>query len=249
MNRSLRPIWESSPVFLELQNITVGYYQDLMVLQDVSLQAREERITTIIGPNGAGKSTVLKTAFGFLKPMNGKILLDESNIAGQSPFHMPLKGMVFIMQDRGIFPFLTVQENLDLGAWLFKKDKRRVKQCIENIYQKYPSLLERQKVYAGNLSGGEQRMLEIGKALMIDPQIILFDEPTAGLAPLVSNLIFEEIGKLKKEKRTLLMVEQNVKKALGITDYVYVLEFGRVAFEGTTEEINLREAVTPWINW
>jgi branched-chain amino acid transport system ATP-binding protein len=245
----LRPIWEISGLFLDFQNITVGYYQDLMVLQDVSLQAREERITTIIGPNGAGKSTVLKTAFGFLKPMNGKILLNEKNIAGLNPFTMPSKGMVFIMQDRGIFPFLSVEENLELGAWLFKKDKRRVKQCIEGIYSKYPVLKDRHTVYAGNLSGGEQRMLEIGKALMIDPEIILFDEPTAGLAPIVSNLIFEEVEKLRREKRTLLMVEQNVKKALRITDYVYVLEFGRVTFEGTTEEINLREAVTPWINW
>jgi branched-chain amino acid transport system ATP-binding protein len=220
-----------------------------MVLRDVSLQADEEKITTIIGPNGAGKSTVLKTVFGFLRPLKGRIFLDGENIAGQKPFTMPLKGITFIMQDRGIFPFLTVEENLELGAWLFKRDKSRVSQTIEGIYQKYPTLRARGSVYAGNLSGGEQRMLEIGKALMIDPQIILFDEPTAGLAPLVRNLIFEEIGKLKNEKRTILMVEQNVKKALGITDYVYVLEFGRVTFHGTTEEINLREAVTPWINW
>jgi branched-chain amino acid transport system ATP-binding protein len=232
-----------------MQNVTVGYYQDIMVLLDVTMQAREEKITTIIGPNGAGKSTVLKTIFGFLKPMDGKVMLDGKNITGQDPFSMPLEGIVFIMQDRGIFPFLTAEENLELGAWLFKKDKRRVKKCIDGIYSKYPVLRDRHTVYAGNLSGGEQRMLEIGKALMIDPQIILFDEPTAGLAPIVSNLIFEEVEKLRREKRTLLMVEQNVKKALKITDYVYVLEFGRVTFEGTTEEINLREAVTPWINW
>jgi branched-chain amino acid transport system ATP-binding protein len=236
-------------LLVQMQNVTVGYYQDIMVLLDVTMQAHEEKITTVIGPNGAGKSTVLKTIFGFLNPMDGKVMLDGKNITGQAPFSMPLEGIVFIMQDRGIFPFLTVQENLELGAWLFKRDKRRVKQCIENIYKKYPSLRDRQKVYAGNLSGGEQRMLEIGKALMTDPQIILFDEPTAGLSPIMSNLIFEEVDKLKKEKRTLLMVEQNVKKALGITDYVYVLEFGHITFEGTTEEINLREAVTPWINW
>lgn len=236
-------------MLVQMQNVTVGYYQDIMVLLDVTMRAREEKITTIIGPNGAGKSTVLKTIFGFLKPMDGKVMLDGKNITGQDPFAMPPEGIVFIMQDRGIFPFLTVEENLELGAWLFKKDKPRVKRCIEEIYEKYPVLGSRRTVYAGNLSGGEQRMLEIGKALMIDPQIILFDEPTAGLAPIVSNLIFEEVDKLKKEKRTLLMVEQNVKKALGITDYVYVLEFGRVTFEGITEEINLREAVTPWINW
>jgi branched-chain amino acid transport system ATP-binding protein len=238
-----------SPLILEIQHITVGYYQDIMVLQDVSLQAREEKITTIIGPNGAGKSTVLKTIFGFLKPLQGDIFLDKKSIVGQKPFVMPLEGIVFIMQDRGIFPFLTVEENLELGAWLFKRDKPRVRECIETIFQKYPVLRERRTIYAGNLSGGEQRMLEVGKALMIDPQIILFDEPTAGLAPIVGNLIFEKIEKLKTEKRTILMVEQNVKKALTITDYVYVLEFGRVSFDGTTKEINLREAVTPWINW
>jgi branched-chain amino acid transport system ATP-binding protein len=236
-------------VILVMEDITVGYYQDLMVIQDVSLRAKGEEITTIIGPNGAGKSTVLKTVFGFLKPLKGKVFLDEEDITGLKPFGMPQKGISFIMQDRGIFPFLTVRENLELGAWLFKGNKARVSRCIEDVYQKYPTLRARHSVNAGNLSGGEQRMLEIGKALMIDPQIILFDEPTAGLAPLVSNLIFEEIGKLKTEQRAILMVEQNVKKALGITDYVYVLEFGRVSFEGTAEEINLREAVTPWINW
>jgi branched-chain amino acid transport system ATP-binding protein len=234
---------------LELQNITVGYYQDIMVLQDVTLRAREERVTTIIGPNGAGKSTVLKTVFGFLRPMNGRILLDNAEISGCKPFTMPLRGITFIMQERGIFPFLTVEENLELGGWLFKRDHDRVGRSIDGIYDKYPNLRERRDVHAGNLSGGEQRMLEIGKALMVDPHIILFDEPTAGLAPIVANLIFEEVAKLKQEKRTVLMVEQNVRKAMTITDHVYVLEFGRVTFDGTVGEINLREAVAPWLNW
>jgi len=236
-------------MLLQLQDITVGYYQDIMILQDLSLHAREERITTIIGPNGAGKSTVLKTAFGFLSPMKGKVLLDDKDLTGKKPFAMPPQGITFIMQERGIFPFLTVEENLELGAWLFKRDTGRVKRCIDDIYAKYPVLRGRRKVYAGNLSGGEQRMLEIGKALMIDPQVILFDEPTAGLAPIVANEIFNEVKKLREEKRTILMVEQNVRKAMGITDYVYVLEFGRLTFEGTVDEINLREAVAPWINW
>jgi branched-chain amino acid transport system ATP-binding protein len=234
---------------LELQEVTVGYYEDIMVLQDLSLYAREEKITTIIGPNGAGKSTVLKTAFGFLNPMQGKVLLDKTDLTGKKPFAMPQQGITFIMQERGIFPFLTVEENLELGAWLFKRDKDRVKAAIESIYTKYPLLRGRRKVHAGNLSGGEQRMLEIGKALMIDPQVILFDEPTAGLAPIVANEIFQEVKKLREERRTILMVEQNVRKAMDITDYVYVLEFGRLTLEGTVDEINLREAVAPWINW
>lgn len=236
-------------MFLELQDITVGYYQDIMVLEEVNLLAEEGKITTIIGPNGAGKSTVLKTAFGFLKPMKGKVMLGDKDITGRKPFAMPLEGITFIMQERGIFPFLTVEENLELGAWLFRSDKARIKKTIDAVYAEYPILGERRMVHAGNLSGGEQRMLEIGKALILDPQIILFDEPTAGLAPLVSNRIFEEIEKLKGQNRTILMVEQNVKKAMAITDYVYVLEFGRVTFEGTAEEIDVREAVAPWINW
>jgi branched-chain amino acid transport system ATP-binding protein len=236
-------------MLLELQDITVGYYQDIMVLQDVTLCAREEMITTIIGPNGAGKSTVLKTVFGFLNPMKGRVMLGQKNISGRKPFTLPQEGITFIMQERGIFPFLTVEENLDLGAWLFRGDRVRVRQGIESVFDKYPNLRQRRQVHAGNLSGGEQRMLEIGKALMINPSIILFDEPTAGLAPIVSNLIFEEVDKLRQDRRTILMVEQNVKKAMGITDHVYVLELGRVTFEGPSHAIDLREAVAPWINW
>lgn len=236
-------------MLLALENVTVGYHEDIMVLQDVTLNAESDCVTTIIGPNGAGKSTVLKAAYGFLKPARGRVTVNGKDITGRKPYNMLGEGLAFVMQERGIFPFLTVEENLQLGAWTFRRDKAATRQSIESIYEKYPVLRGRRTVEAGNLSGGEQRMLEMGKALMTDPQVILFDEPTAGLSPLVSQVIFEEIAKLKSAKRTILMVEQNVRKAMKITEYVYVLELGKVAFHGTVDEINLREAVTPWINW
>lgn len=236
-------------MLLALESITVGYHQDIMVLQDVTLEAKPDCVTTLIGPNGAGKSTVLKAAYGFLNPTRGRVTVNGKDITGKKPYNMIGEGMAFVMQERGIFPYLTVEENLELGAWTFRRDKERVRQSIDAIYEWYSALRGRRSVLAGNLSGGEQRMLEMGKALMTNPQVLLFDEPTAGLSPLVSHVIFDEIEKLKSDKRTILMVEQNVKKAMKITDYVYVLELGRVTFEGTVDEINLREAVTPWINW
>lgn len=234
---------------LRLEHVTVGYYRDIMILEDVSVEAKENMITTIIGPNGAGKSTTLKTAYGFLHPVSGKVFLNNKEITKLSPFNMPKQGMAYIMQERGIFPYLSVEENLQLGAWLFKNDSRRVRDAINAVFEKYPILRERKKVPAGNLSGGEQRMLEMGKALMLNPDVILFDEPTAGLAPIAANVIFDEIKNLKESNRIIMMVEQNVKKALTITDYVYVLEMGKISFHGQKEKIDLREAVTPWINW
>jgi len=234
---------------LRLEDVTVGYYQDIMILLGLTLSAQDEKITTIIGPNGAGNSTVLKTAFGFLNPMKGKVYLDSREITGTKPYQMLRIGMTFVMQERGVFPFLTVQENLELGAWLFRSDRERLKTAIEAIYDKYPMLGKRGKVPAGSLSGGEQRLLEIGKALMTNPQVVLFDEPTAGLSPIAAKLIFQEVEKLKEEQRTILMVEQNVRRAMGITDYVYVLEFGRVTFHGPVGEIRLEEAVAPWVKW
>ena len=236
-------------MLLQLENISVGYYRDIMVLRDVSLEAQPEGVTTIIGPNGSGKSTVLKVAYGFLPPKAGAVKIDGRAITGKKPHTMVHEGLAFVMQERAIFPFLTVEENLELGAWVFRRDKARVRKSIDEICEKYPSLAERRYVHAGNLSGGEQRMLEMGKALMNNPQVILFDEPTAGLAPVASQIIFSEIAKLKAEKRTILMVEQNVRKAMTITDHVYVLELGSVSFSGSMEEINLKEAIIPWVNW
>lgn len=232
---------------LKVVEITVGYYQDLYVLQDVSLEAQEGKITAIVGPNGAGKSTLLKTIYGFLTPRRGRILLDGVEITGRRPFEMLPQGIAYIMQDIGILPHMTVEENLELGAWLFRQDKLRVSRAIEAIYRRYPLLRERRVIPAGRMSGGEQRMLEIGKALMSDPRLILFDEPSTGLAPKVVGEIYAEIGKLRGEGRTIVLVEQNVRKALSIADHVVVLELGQVKFDGKREEVDLIQAALPWL--
>jgi branched-chain amino acid transport system ATP-binding protein len=234
-------------VSLKVLDITVGYYQDIYVLQDVSLEVREGAITAIVGPNGAGKSTLLKTIYGFLTPRRGRILLDGEEITGLRPFEMLSQGIAYIMQDIGILPHMTVEENLELGAWLFRQDKRRVSRAIEAIYQRYPLLKERRTIPAGRMSGGEQRMLEIGKALMSDPRFILFDEPSTGLAPKVVGEIYAEIVRLKGEGRTVVLVEQNVRKAISIADHVVVLELGQVRFDGNREEVNLIQAAVPWL--
>ncbi len=234
---------------LKMEEISVGYYEDIIVLSDFTMYAKGGEITTIIGPNGAGKSTVLKTIYGFLRPNKGRVLLNNRDITTIPPYKMPQEGVAFIMQERGIFPEMSVEENLQLGCWLFKGDREKVMLAIDNVYNRYPILKDRKEVYAGNLSGGEQRILELGKALLINPSVMLLDEPTAGLAPIAANLIFDEISRLKEEKKTILMVEQNVKKAMNITDYVYVVELGRVNFHAEREQIDLHKAITPWVNW
>lgn len=232
---------------LVVENVTVGYYQDVFVLHDVSIEAEEGKITSVVGPNGAGKSTLLKTIYGFLKPKNGRVTYNGKEITGLPPFKMLEKGIAYITQDIGILPHMSVEENLQIGAWLFRKDKELVRTKIEEIYKRYPTLRERRSVIAGRMSGGEQRMLEIGKALMNNPTAILFDEPSTGLAPKLVNEIYGEIAKLKYEGRTIILVEQNVRKALSISDYIYVLELGKVKFGGTRGELDIKQVVLPWL--
>jgi len=232
---------------LRVENVNVGYYQDIFVLHDVSIEAEEGKITSVVGPNGAGKSTLLKTIYGFLRPKNGRIIYNGEEITGLPPFKMPEKGIAYITQDIGILPHMSVEENLQIGTWLFRKDRERVRTKIEEIYKRYPRLRERKSVIAGRMSGGEQRMLEIGKALMNNPTAVLFDEPSTGLAPKLVNEIYGEITKLKCEGRTIILVEQNVRKALSISDYVYVLELGKVKFGGTKGEMDINQVVLPWL--
>lgn len=235
-------------VTLRVEEITVGYYADVFVLEDVSVEAQAGEITAVIGPNGAGKSTLLKTIYGFLRPRQGRIFLGEHEITGEAPFRLVSQGIAFILQDRGILPNLTVEENLELGAWLFRRNRAQVQRRIREIYRRYPILETRRRVPAGRLSGGEQRLLELGKALMTDPQVILLDEPSAGLAPKVVEELYHEVMRLKEEEsRTILLVEQNVRQALQVADEVYVLELGRVKLHGPPDSVDLKAAITPWV--
>jgi len=234
---------------IEVNNVHAAYYGDVDILHGVTMCAQKSKVTAIIGPNGAGKSTLLKTIFGFLKPRKGTITFDGEDITGAASFSLTLKGLRYIPQRRCIFPYLTVYENLRLGAWAAKIDKKEIKESINRIYEKFPSLKAREKVAAGRLSGGEQRMLEFGRALITSPKAILVDEPTAGLAPKVAKEIYQKLEGLKEEGIGIVLVDQNVRSALLLSDYVCVLKMGRIELEGPKGEFDKRMAslIREWL--
>ena len=222
---------------LEIRDLYVGYYKDLNILQGVSATAQKAKITTILGANGVGKSTLLKAIYGFLRPNSGEVIIDGQSLIG-IPTHKRIDmGISYIPQQPGVFRWMTVEENLELGAWTFKKDKTRIRRKIEENYERFPMLKDRRKSKAGELSGGMQRMVEVGRTLMTDPKVILVDEPTAGLAKLLSEEVYQMLIQLRDEEdMTIVLVDQEIRQALKIADYVYVLELGRNRFEGPVEE-------------
>jgi len=229
---------------LEVKDLYVGYYKDLNILQGVSITAQKAKITTVLGANGVGKSTLLKAIYGFLKPNSGEVLLDGQSLIGVPTHRRIDMGISYIPQQPGIFPWMTVEENLELGAWTFKNDRARIKRKLEENYERFPMLKERRKSKARELSGGMQRMVEVGRTLMTDPKVILVDEPTAGLAKLLSEEVYRMLVQLRDEEGiTIVLVDQEIRQALKIADYVYVLELGRNRFEGPVEEFtDLRKA-------
>ena len=232
---------------LELKDLYVGYYRDLNIIRGVNLTARSGQITTILGANGVGKSTTLKAVYGFLKPNGGDILVDGQSILGYPTHERINLGLAYIPQQPGVFRWMSVEENLAVGAWTFRNDKARLKQKLEENYARFPLLRDKRKQMTGQLSGGQQRMVEIGRTLMTDPKVILVDEPTAGLAKLLSEEVYQMLVDLRdKEGLTILLVDQEIREALKITDYVYVLELGRNKFEGPASDFtNLEQAF--WI--
>lgn len=229
---------------LEMKNLYVGYYRDLNILQDLNITAREGQITTILGANGVGKSTTLKAVYGFLKPNDGDILVDGKSILGV-PTHQRIElGLAYIPQQPGVFRHMSVRENLEVGAWTFRKDKKRIQRKLEENYERFPILRDKRRQMTGELSGGQQRMVEIGRTLMTDPKVILVDEPTAGLSKLLSQEVYQMLVDLRdKENLTILLVDQEIRQALKISDYVYVLELGRNKYEGPASDFtNLEKA-------
>ena len=222
---------------LKISDLYVGYYRDLNILQGVDLIADERKITTVLGANGVGKSTLLKAIYGFLKPNQGEIWVDGQSIIGV-PVHERIDmGIAYIPQQPGVFRHMSVEENLELGAWTFRKDKARLRRKLEENYERFPVLQQRRKSNTGELSGGMQRMVEIGRTLMTDPKVILVDEPTAGLSKLLSEEVYQMLVDLRdKDGLTILLVDQEIRAALKIADYVYVLELGRNKFEGPAAE-------------
>lgn len=234
---------------LEIANIRSGYYGGIDILHDISIDVKSHKLTCILGPNGSGKSTILKTIYGFLKARSGTIRYNDEDITGFEPHELLMKGIAYVPQERSIFPQLSVFENLKVGAWLIRKNKRLVSESIDKVFKIFPRLEERKAVKAGNLSGGEQKMLEFGRAMILNPQTILVDEPTAGLAPKIAHEVYQILDQLKKEKITILMVDQNVRQGVLFSDYIYVIDLGRIKDEGASEKfkVEMKKLIKSWI--
>lgn len=226
---------------LEIKDLVVSY-NGIEAVKGISFDVPKGKIVTLIGANGAGKSTVLKTVAGVVKPKNASILFEGEEISGKSPDFIVSKGVTLVPEGRRVFPNLTVLENLKIGAYL-RKDKKAIQKDIEHVYELFPRLKERSWQLAGTLSGGEQQMLAVGRALMSSPKLIMMDEPSLGLAPLVVQDIFSIIRQINSEGITVLLIEQNANMALKIADKAYVMETGRITMEGTGEELLADETI------
>ncbi len=222
---------------LEVHDLYVGYYKDLNILQGIDIKAETGKITAVLGANGVGKSTLLKAIYGFLKPNSGEIYMDGQRVDGTPTYKLIDLGISYIPQHTGIFRWMSVEENIQLGGWTFRRDKQRLKRKIEENYARFPVLKEKRKQQAGQLSGGQQRMVELSRTMMTDPTLILVDEPTAGLAKMLSQEVYQMLVDLRdRDGLTIILVDQEIRKALKIADYVYVLDLGRNKFDGPVEE-------------
>lgn len=228
---------QTPAAMLEVREMYVGYYKDLYILQGVNLVAKQAKITAVLGANGVGKSTLLKAIYGFLPPAAGDVRLDGNSLSG-IPTHQRIRmGLSYITQQPSIFPWMSVEENLELGAWTFRHDRGRIRRKIDENYARFPVLKLRRKSKAGLLSGGQQRMVELGRTLMTEPKVILVDEPTAGLAKMLTEEVYHMLAGLRdNDGITIILVDQEIRQALKIADYVYVLELGRNKFEGPVGE-------------
>jgi branched-chain amino acid transport system ATP-binding protein len=222
-------------VLLEVRDIHAGYGR-MEVLKGVTLAVQSGQIASIIGPNGAGKSTVFKTIFGLLPVRQGRVVFAGEDVTNRPPGDLLHRGLAYVPQGRNVFPLMSVEENLLLGAYI-RTWSEELRGELERVYEVFPVLRERRRARAGNLSGGQQQMLEMGRALLLRPKLVLLDEPTLGLAPLVFREIFRIIKDLRQHGQTILMVEQNAAKALEISDYAYVLEVGQNRYEGSGRAI------------
>lgn len=218
---------------LKVDTITSGY-GGMEVLRELSLEVRSREIVSIIGPNGAGKSTAMKTVFGLLRPWKGDITFEGKSIAGLTPDRIVREGLCYVPQVENVFPSLTVEENLDMGAFLLSGPLQERKQ---RIFDMFPRLAERRRQRAGKMSGGERQMVAMGRALMLDPKLLLLDEPSAGLAPMMVDSIFETVRTINDAGVAILMVEQNARKSLELADRGYVLATGTNQVDGSGEEL------------
>ena len=227
---------------LEVKNIQVAYGK-IVAVKDISIDVKQGEIVTLIGSNGAGKSTTLRTISGLIKPKSGEILFNGKRIDGVPGHEIVGMGICHSPEGRRIFPRMTVKENLELGAFL-RNDKTAVNADMDRVLELFPRLKERIKQTAGTMSGGEQQMLAVSRALMGDPKLLLLDEPSMGLAPVLVELIFDTIVKIRKQGITILLIEQNSTAALEVADRAYVLESGKVKMSGSAKELSSDDKVT-----
>jgi branched-chain amino acid transport system ATP-binding protein len=226
---------DSAAPWLVVRNLVAGYRPGIDILRGVSVEATRGQVRCVLGPNGTGKSTLLKVLFGFLPAREGEIRLDGHLLQSVGPHEMGRHGVVYLPQRPSIFPYLTVEVNLRLGAWRYRGERGRVEELVGRACEQFPVLGERRGQPAGTLSGGQQRQLEIARSLMHDPVLLLIDEPTAGVEPRVAALIYELIRGLAAQGKAVLLVDQNIKRALEIADHVYVMRTGTVLSEGSRE--------------
>jgi branched-chain amino acid transport system ATP-binding protein len=234
---SSRPRWTEAAPLLSCEHLVAGYSEDIDILRDISVKVWPGRISCVVGPNGTGKSTLLKALFGFLKPGSGTVHMGGDDITASAPYRMLGLGVAYLPQRPSLFPYLSVESNLKLGLWHARPKKAVLAAKLDDVYRRFPVIREKRAQQAGQLSGGQQRQVEIARSLMTDPSAYLIDEPTAGVDPQTSGTIYEIVEGLAKDLgKAVLLVDQDIRAALAITDYVYVVKTGSVFSEGARED-------------
>jgi ABC-type branched-subunit amino acid transport system ATPase component len=227
------------PVLLEVSGVSAGYEQ-MEILHDVSIEVRPAEIVTMIGPNGAGKSTLMKTVFGLLVPRRGRVVFNDEDITGLPPSAIVRRGLSYVPQVDNVFPSLTIEENLEMGAVIRRDD---IRPRLEQVLGLFPNLVVRRRLKVGHLSGGERQMVAMARALMLDPMLLLLDEPSAGLAPMMVATVFAKILEINRMGVAVLLVEQNAREALRLSHRGYVLASGHQRLEGAGEALLANEEI------
>lgn len=248
-SKSTTPVVDQG-VELSVSGVTAGYFTNDVVLEDVSVRVEPGKVTVLLGPNGSGKSTLLRIMGGFLAPRSGQVLLGGEDISSTGPADRLALGISVLPQGRSIFPELSVEENLRLGAWQIRRDRARFSAAVEAMFERYPTIKPMRHKLAGSLSGGQARIVEFARTLILEPRVLLIDEPSVGLAPVLVDGVYDELDRLKEEGRTILLVDQNVQAAVEMADYVYTLAYGRNHLDGARDsfEGQLDELIKQWLN-